>query len=137
MSKNITVGVGGTLGHDGNAALLVDGRLVASSQEERFTRSKHDAQFPSRALKDCLKQAGVKPEDVTTCLLAEKPLQSFFHERTQGKSNVVWRILGRVLSPSLGTDYVTKARQLLPNAQFHYAWHHLSHAEAAFPHLTV
>jgi len=120
------------LGHDGNAALLVDGRLVASSQEERFTRVKHDADFPVQGLADCLAQAGVRAEDVSTCVFAEKPLQSLFQERTFGQSNLVWRILGRLLNPSLGSDYAAKARQLFPNAKLQYAWHHLSHAEAAF-----
>jgi carbamoyltransferase len=132
MNKNITVGIGGILGHDGNAALLVEGRLVASSQEERFTRIKHDAQFPARALADCLAQAGLHGEDVETCVFAEKPLQSIFQERTFGASNALWRWLGGVLDPGLGTDYVAHARRLLPNAQLRYAWHHLSHAEAAF-----
>lgn len=132
MSKNIVVGIGGILGHDGNAALLVDGELIASSQEERFTRIKHDAKFPVRALEDCLAQGGVRGEDVETCVFAEKPLQSIFQERTFGASNALWRWLGGVLDPGLGTDYVHHARRLLPNARLRYAWHHLSHAEAAF-----
>ena len=97
MSKNITVGIGGILGHDGNAALLMDGRLVSSSQEERFTRIKHDAAFPVHAIRDCLQRGGVSPKDVSTCVLAEKPVQVILQERTQGSSSMLWRILGRVL----------------------------------------
>jgi carbamoyltransferase len=132
MSKNITVGIGGILGHDGNAAILVDGRLIASGQEERFTRIKHDAQFPAQALADCLAQGGVRAEEVETCVFAEKPLQSIFQRRTFGASNALWRLLGGVLDPALSTPYVKEARRLLPNARGRYAWHHLSHAEAAF-----
>jgi carbamoyltransferase len=132
MKKNITVGIGGILGHDGNAALLVDGNLVASSQEERFTRIKHDAKFPAWALADCLSQGGVRAEEVGTCVFAEKPLQSIFQARTLGSSNTLWRWLGGVMDPALGTHYVEEARRLLPNAKLRYAWHHLSHAEAAF-----
>lgn len=43
--------------HDSAAALLVDGKIVAAAQEERFTRRKHDAGFPGRALAYCLSEA--------------------------------------------------------------------------------
>ena len=44
-SRPVILGIGGLLGHDANAALIVDGRLIASSQEERHTRRKHDGRF--------------------------------------------------------------------------------------------
>ena len=132
MNSRVTLGIGGILGHDGNAALLVDGRLVASSQEERYTRIKHDAAFPVHAIRDCLQQAGISPRDVSTCVLAEKPLQAFFQERTRGRSTMLWRVLGRVLDPAFAHAYVREARNFFPSAQIRYAWHHLSHAEAAF-----
>ena len=45
--------------HDAAAALLEDGVLVAAAQEERFTRKKHDFDFPARAIEFCLRQAGI------------------------------------------------------------------------------
>src|SRR5262249_39555955 len=45
--------------HDSAACLVEDGRIVAAAQEERFTRRKHDAGFPSRAVEYCLREAGV------------------------------------------------------------------------------
>jgi carbamoyltransferase len=53
------LGIGGVLGHDANAALLIDGRLVSASQEERFTRAKHDGSFPRMAIADCLSAGGI------------------------------------------------------------------------------
>ena len=51
--------------HDSAAALIVDGEIVAAAQEERFTRKKHDAAFPSRAIDYCLKEVGlVASEDL-------------------------------------------------------------------------
>ena len=44
--------------HDSAAALLVDGRIAAAAQEERFTRKKHDARFPYRAVDYCLDEEG-------------------------------------------------------------------------------
>ena len=45
--------------HDSAAALVRDGEIVAAAQEERFTRKKHDPEFPLHALRFCLEQAGV------------------------------------------------------------------------------
>ena len=45
--------------HDSAAALVVDGRIVAAAQEERFTRKKHDSDFPSHAVDYCLTEAGI------------------------------------------------------------------------------
>jgi carbamoyltransferase len=44
--------------HNSAAALLIDGRIVAAAQEERFTRTKHDAGFPTHAIAYCLTEAG-------------------------------------------------------------------------------
>jgi carbamoyltransferase len=45
--------------HDSAAALVVDGKIVAAAQVERFTRKKHDESFPDRAVDYCLKEAGI------------------------------------------------------------------------------
>ena len=45
--------------HDAAACLIVDGRIAAAAQEERFTRKKHDERFPSSAVAYCLKEAGL------------------------------------------------------------------------------
>ena len=132
MKSKAVVGVGGILGHDGNAALLVNGRLVASSQEERYTRIKHDAAFPVHAIRDCLQQAGISAGDVSTCVLAEKPLQARLQERTGGRFSMLRQVLSHVLDPAVAHAYVRQARMFFPSAQIRYAWHHLSHAEAAF-----
>lgn len=63
--------------HDSAAALVVDGRIVAAAQEERFTRKKHDANFPVHALNYCLEEAGLKPEDLDYVGFYDKPLLKF------------------------------------------------------------
>ena len=45
--------------HDSAAALIIDGKIVAAAQEERFTRKKHDAGFPRHAIHYCLKEAKI------------------------------------------------------------------------------
>jgi carbamoyltransferase len=63
--------------HDSAAALVEDGRVVAAAQEERFTRKKHDAAFPSRALAWILDDAGIGLEDVDRIVFYEKPFIKF------------------------------------------------------------
>src|SRR6266567_2783637 len=63
--------------HDSAAALVVDGDIVAAAQEERFTRKKHDAGFPSRAIAYCLEEAGLSPGQVDYVAFYDKPLTKF------------------------------------------------------------
>src|SRR5262245_35318703 len=131
-SKAVVLGVGGALGHDGNAALFVDGHLISSSQEERFTRVKHDGRFPIHAIEDCLSIAALRPEEVATCVFAEKPLQSSLFKTSGHPNSWLSRKLGSVLPAGLCGWYNAPARRLLPNAEFRYAWHHFSHVAGAF-----
>src|SRR6059058_3152772 len=63
--------------HDSAAVLVVDGRIAAAAQEERFTRRKHDAGFPRHAVEYCLAEAGLVPPDVDYVAFYEKPLRKF------------------------------------------------------------
>jgi carbamoyltransferase len=63
--------------HDSAAALVVDGRIAAAAQEERFTRKKHDARFPLLSVRYCLDQAGIKASDLDHVVFYEKPFIKF------------------------------------------------------------
>ncbi|MBS0202486.1 MAG: carbamoyltransferase [Planctomycetes bacterium] len=63
--------------HDSAAALIVDGRIVAAAQEERFSRLKHDSGFPTLAVEYCLAEAGLSPEQLDYVCFYEKPLLKF------------------------------------------------------------
>ncbi len=63
--------------HDSAAALVVDGEIVAAAQEERFSRVKHDQEFPVRAIEYCLEEAGLRPEELDFVGFYEKPLLRF------------------------------------------------------------
>ena len=74
----IVLGLSGALGHDASAAILVDGKIIAAAEEERFIRDKHAKNhFPYEAAKFCMAQAGVKPEqvDIVAFPYAEIPLR--------------------------------------------------------------
>jgi carbamoyltransferase len=63
--------------HDSAAALVVDGRVVAAAQEERFTRIKHDHGFPHNAVAYCLNEGGIGPERLDHVVFYEKPFLKF------------------------------------------------------------
>ena len=63
--------------HDSAAALVVDGEIVGAAQEERFTRRKHDHEFPVNAIDYCLEEAGLDPEDLDYVGFYDKPLLKF------------------------------------------------------------
>ena len=63
--------------HDSAAALVADGRIVAAAQQERFSRKKHDAAFPTEAVQYCLEEAGIGAGDVDYVVFYDKPLVKF------------------------------------------------------------
>ncbi len=63
--------------HDSAAALIEDGRVVAAAQEERFTRKKHDSDFPHFAVEYCLSEGGISGGDLDHVVFYEKPFVKF------------------------------------------------------------
>lgn len=63
--------------HDSAAALVRDGRIIAAAQEERFTRKKHDANYPKNAIEFCLNEAGITYSDVDYVAFYDKPFLKF------------------------------------------------------------
>jgi carbamoyltransferase len=63
--------------HDSAAVLVIDGEIVAAAQEERFTRRKHDAEFPVNAIEFCLQQGGIGPEQLDYVGFYDKPFVKF------------------------------------------------------------
>ena len=127
--------------HDSAAALLVDGRLVAAAQEERFTRKRHDAAFPANAIRYVLAEAGITLADVSAIAFYDKPLVKFerlletYHVyapsglRSFFQAIPVWikekLFLKRILREELG--------RIQPGEyQIQFPEHHLSHAASAF-----
>ena len=63
--------------HDSAAALVKDGAITAAAQEERFTRIKHDHEFPKNAIDYCLREGSIQIEDLDYVAFYDKPLQKF------------------------------------------------------------
>jgi carbamoyltransferase len=75
----IILGLSGAVGHDASAAIIVDGKIIAAAEEERFIRDKHAKnKFPYEAAKYCMEVAGVRPDQVEVVAFpyAEIPLST-------------------------------------------------------------
>jgi carbamoyltransferase len=126
--------------HDAAAALLVDGKIIAAAQEERFTRKKGDADFPLRAIEFCLKQAGLKVGQLDAVAFYDKPILKFARllETYLAVAPGGWRTFPKVLSNWLGErlDLRKVIREempgLRPDCELLFAEHHESHAASAF-----
>ena len=63
--------------HDSAAAIVVDGKLIAAAQEERFTRVKHTEVFPTNSIRYCLEEAGLTIDELDAVVFYDKPLLKF------------------------------------------------------------
>ena len=125
--------------HDSAAALVVDGKIVAAAQEERFTRKKHDHRMPVNAIDYCLNTAGIGVKDLDYVGFYDKPLLKFERIletylaygpvgfRSFLKSMPLWLKQKlhhpREISNGLGGEY---------DKRFIFTEHHESHAASAF-----
>ena len=64
--------------HDSAACILIDGKIIAAAQEERFTRIKHDPRYPHNAIEFVLKFANLKLSEVDQIVFFEKPFLIYF-----------------------------------------------------------
>lgn len=123
--------------HDAAAALLVDGKIVAAAQEERFSRKKHDADFPEQSIAYCLKSQGIGIRDVSHVVFYDKPIAKF--ERLLQTYIKVWpRGLGSFIM-AMKTWMKEKlwiegiiCKKLGYNGDILFTEHHYSHAASAY-----
>jgi carbamoyltransferase len=124
--------------HDSAACLVVDGRVVAAAQEERFTRRKHDASFPTHAVAYCLREGSITPAQLDLVGFYEKPLVKF-ERLLETYASVAPRGLGSYLlaMPLWLGDKLWMADDIaerLPGYERRVCFgeHHESHAASAF-----
>jgi carbamoyltransferase len=124
--------------HDSAATLVVDGKIVAAAQEERFSRKKHDEAFPVKAAEYCLREAGVRNEDLDFVAFYEKPIRKFdrlletYLALAPGGFSSFLRAIPVWLKDKL--FLAKRMREKLPGytKAFVYPSHHESHAASAF-----
>ncbi|MBF0137836.1 MAG: carbamoyltransferase [Magnetococcus sp. DMHC-1] len=130
--------------HDSAAALVRDGSIVAAAQEERFTRKKHDPEFPRHAVEFCLAREGVTLKDVDYVAFYDKPflkferlLETYLTFAPRGfksflASMPVW-IKEKLFQKRVLTHHLTElGGQPFPEERLLFLEHHQSHAASAF-----
>ncbi len=136
MSKIYILGISAFY-HDSAACLIEDGYIAAAAQEERFTRIKHDAAFPSRAIEYCLSECNIGPEDISYVAFYDKPwikferiletylafapigIKSYLMAMPLWIKEKLW--MGDIIKRKLGFE-----------GELIYPEHHQSHAASAF-----
>lgn len=125
--------------HDSAAALVVDGRIVAAAQEERFTRKKHDDDFPTHAVDFCLGQAGLRPEQLDYVGFYDKPYQKFDRllETYLAYAPVGFRSFAKALPLWVKVKLnlpreIDRGLRKAYKKRYVFAEHHESHAASAF-----
>jgi len=130
--------------HDSAAALVEDGRIVAAAQEERFTRKKHDSDYPTQAIDYCLRAAGLQLRDIDYVAFYDKPflkferlLETYLAFAPRGftsfsKAIPVW-IKEKLFQKSmLSKELKKQAPEYDWDTRLLFAEHHQSHAASAF-----
>jgi carbamoyltransferase len=124
--------------HDASAVLLQDGEVVAAAEEERFTRKKHDYNFPEQAIQFCLARGGIRAQDLNFIAFFEKPfvkferllfsiLQTFPRSRRVFQESMMsW------LTEKLWVKNLIREKLGVSEEKILFSEHHLSHAASTF-----
>jgi carbamoyltransferase len=130
--------------HDSAAALLVDGKVIAAAQEERFTRIKHDPEFPEHAINYCLDTAGITAEQLDHVVFYDKPflkferiLETYMAFAPRGFQSFQKALPTWVKEKLFQKNLITKKFEAYSEAdnwseKLLFAEHHQSHAASAF-----
>ena len=123
--------------HDSAACLLKDGEIIAAAQEERFTRKKHDQNFPSNAIKYCLSEAGINSSELNIVAFYDKPflkferiLETYLAFAPRGLSSFL-KAIPLWIKKKLWIKELIK-EELNYSGTILFPEHHASHAASAF-----
>ena len=124
--------------HDAAAALIQDGKLIAAAEEERFSRVKHDYDFPEKAIQFCLDYAKISKKDLDYVVFYEKPFQKFERILMTSLQNFPksWKFFREAMISWLGDKLwiknTIKDKLEIGYNKILFSEHHLSHAASAF-----
>ena len=130
--------------HDSAATILIDGKIVAAAQEERFTRKKHDSSYPFNAIEFVLSYAKIKLNDVDQIIFFEKPflkferlLETYVAFAPSGfksfcKAMPIWLKEKLYQKKLLFSELKKHDGDFKDDKKIYFSEHHLSHAASAF-----
>lgn len=125
--------------HDAAASLIIDGKIIASVQEERFSRVKHDLRFPENAIRCCLEIGGIDSRDLDMVVFYDNPLLTIdryisnVHDAGVYASDVIKREHDNLFSDKLWIHNLIRNKiELRDDVEIYVCEHHMSHAASAF-----
>ena len=130
--------------HDSAATILIDGKIIAAAQEERFTRKKHDSSYPFNAIEFVLNYAKIKLNDVDQIIFFEKPflkferlLETYVAFAPRGfksfcKAMPIWLKEKLYQKKLLFSELKKHDGDFKDDKKIYFSEHHLSHAASAF-----
>ena len=130
--------------HDSAAALLIDGKIIAAAQEERFTRVKHDSSYPFNAVEFVLKYSNLKLNQIDHIVFYEKPFLKFERLletyvafaprgfRSFSSSMPIWLREKLFQKKLLLNELKQHDKDFSGDSRIFFSEHHLSHAASAF-----
>lgn len=125
---------------DASATIIEDGRLIAAVEEERFNRIKHSAGFPYRAVKFCLEEASIKPEEIDHIAISRNPNANLHRKILFALSKhpdfnaIKDRLVYRARIGDIKQE-LCRALEVDPSkirAKIHYIEHHRAHCASSF-----
>ena len=130
--------------HDSAAAIVIDGKVIAAAQEERFTRKKHDSGYPFNAINFVLEYAKLKLSEIEKIVFYEKPflkferlLETYVAMSPKGfvqfsKAMPSW-LSQKLFQKKMLIDLLKQHdKNFAPEKKIFFSEHHLSHAASAF-----
>jgi len=130
--------------HDSAACLVRDGNIIAAAQEERFTRVRHDASFPAKAIEFCVNYSGIDPQSIDYVVFYDKPflkferlLETYLSYAPRGFNSFsttmpVW-VKDKLFQKTTLIDELSRTLGVLNiEDRLLFSEHHLSHAASAF-----
>tara|TARA_B110000858_G_scaffold197389_1_gene258852 strand:+ start:1660 stop:3495 length:1836 start_codon:yes stop_codon:yes gene_type:complete len=129
--------------HDSAAAIIINGKIIAAAQEERFTRVKHDSSYPSRSINYVLSEANINLDLVDAVIFYDKPLlkferllETYIALSPRGFNSFrlampLW-LREKLFLKDYLLKYLKKIDKNFPNEKIFFSEHHLSHAASAF-----
>jgi carbamoyltransferase len=130
--------------HDSAAALIIDGKIIAAAQEERFTRKKHDSSYPFHAVEYVLKESKLKLNEIDYIVFYEKPflkferlLETYVSFAPKGfksfcMSMPIW-LKDKLFQKKILFDELKNHDEKFKNIdKIYFSEHHFSHAASAF-----
>ncbi len=128
--------------HDSAAALIRDGEIIAAAQEERFSRKKHDERFPFHAVRYCLHEGRIGPDDLDAVAFYDKPiakferlLKTYFATAPKGLRSFMMAMpiwIREKLWIPLEIENALEQCGVKPERDLYFPEHHESHAASAF-----